>query len=144
MSYKPHLIGRYTDDEIELVGDTQSLQWLVTQLVSKGEVHYEFSRPVDSSAAPYDNFLAALQVSVTDDPVLIILRGSTLEISGGFNGLASVAQNIEFFVNQVRELGAQFAPPHIHIEYFPDHPYLASLSIPLVIIFEEGSAGRMG
>lgn len=78
--------------------------------------------------SPYSRSLAELEFQETPDSVIRIwVDGSSLKIFGGRAVLDLLADNIEDFASNAD------VPNHLHVEYFPGHPYLASDAESLVI-----------
>ncbi|HEX8598466.1 MAG TPA: hypothetical protein VF952_08120 [Chloroflexia bacterium] len=87
--------------------------------------------PQAKAAEPYDGFLSVLQVVESEGFVEVRQTGSTLAITGSKENLAILSESILFLANQPEQVSG--IPNHLHIEYLPDHYYLASSSLPLVI-----------
>ncbi|RLP97087.1 hypothetical protein EAD96_30310 [Micromonospora sp. BL1] len=73
--------------------------------------------------------LSGLQVSTSAHRMVLIsiddARG-VLQISGASAPLALLASNVE-------AMAADQGGGHLHIDYFPDHPYLAPTSVSLIV-----------
>jgi hypothetical protein len=136
MNISPHLVARYEANEIDLEGDSQAPRWLASKLASGQSFRCPLFCSQELSPEPYDGFLATLKVVVSDGPLNVDMRGSELVISGEPECLARLAPSIEHLANQSKEMVSQSAGHHVHEEYFPDHPYLAPSSIPLVITYQ--------
>jgi hypothetical protein len=75
------------------------------------------------------NALTAVEVSQTTDPgvrIHVDAARRVLVISGDLAVRAILAANLNG-VAQMEDGG------HLHVDYFPDHPYLAAGSVPLVV-----------
>jgi hypothetical protein len=81
------------------------------------------SEPAESNA------LTAVEVTQTTDPgvrIHVDTVRSVLVISGDPAARAVLADNLHD-IAQMEDGG------HVHVDYFPDHPYLAAGSVPLVV-----------
>lgn len=79
--------------------------------------------------------LTHLSVDEAIDKVTIAVNGSTVLICGALYDREVVAENIERFVARGKNL--LFPSTHIHLEYYQDHPFLASNSLSLVVTLVE-------
>ncbi|MGW6443814.1 Imm32 family immunity protein [Lentzea sp. NPDC055074] len=77
--------------------------------------------------APYDTALAGLTVRRSNGLVRVLVSDQELVVEGGAESLAVLADSLRGPVDLVN------GRYHVHIEYFPDHFYLAEDSHPLVV-----------
>lgn len=91
---------------------------------------------VASEPAPYDGFLEFLDVEMLSDgrrvEVEVARKGNTLHIEGSKELMKILAENIELLVDDVGR--SDISEKHLHIEYHPDHYYLAESSEPLILV----------
>lgn len=129
----PEVTGYYEEGQnIVLQGSATALRNLGAVLVAnEAATLVHLYVPQAKSAEPYDGFLSVLQVVESEGLVEVRQTGSTLTITGSKENLAILSESILFLTNQSEQVSG--IPNHLHIEYFPDHYYLASSSLPLVI-----------
>lgn len=63
------------------------------------------------------------------EDVVLSVEGETLVIKAGERGIRWLASTMERFARGEITGGAE----HVHLEYFPDHPYLQAESTPAVL-----------
>ncbi len=119
------------EDELEIVGKASSLQALVAYL-NEGQ-----SKSISLLAAPFSGFggqlLSQLEIQVKPGKVAIDSNNGRIIISGS-------SQALHLFAISVQNLYApsdssKFSSKHCHMEYFPEHPFLALNSKSLLIYF---------
>jgi hypothetical protein len=78
----------------------------------------------------YPKVLRSISVNALADQIVDIqvTEDESLQISGEPARLSILAENVKNFA------GDRPKGEHIHIDYYDDHPYLASTSIPIVIM----------
>lgn len=105
------------------------------------ETDFELVVPAEPVAASYEGFLTALHlVKVEGQAGLKIYRErNVLIISGGLANSSTFAANIRFLQEEALSRPSMQSVLHLHIEYYPDHPYLDPNSDPLVIYIKKGS-----
>ncbi|WP_328557679.1 MULTISPECIES: Imm32 family immunity protein [unclassified Streptomyces] len=84
---------------------------------------------LDSLSSPDGHTLAGIEVKETSGPGVLIRRDAErqiLVISGDSADRAQLAANL-------RDMAAAEDGGHLHIDYYPDHFYLAEGSLPLVV-----------
>lgn len=89
----------------------------------------EFRIPKDSNPFPYDRSLSRIEFRQASGKVRISSSGDgeTLEVQGRLESLALLADNIEGFALEADQ------DDHLHVDYFPEHDYLAEGSESLVV-----------
>ncbi|MEU6732606.1 hypothetical protein ABZ929_05285 [Streptomyces physcomitrii] len=114
--------------EMELAGVREELLALGRALAGPGG-EVGLSRPADP--APYSSSLEAIRWEDAEGPVIVgVPDGAAYaEINGGRESRRILAANIEDFARE--------ADPseHLHLEYFPEHVYLAPESQMLIVAF---------
>lgn len=113
--------------EMELRGSGPEFQGFAAGLRSGREVSVCLDEAPDPS--PYDRSLSRVLIRSGSGKVEVALMddGQSLLICGGAEFMAVMAANFDVFaVDGVRG-------EHVHIEYFPDHYYLAEDADPLVL-----------
>lgn len=115
--------------EIELSGTRSELLRLVRDLrTGQGEIHLsKVENPF-----PYDSSLSRIEFRKSSGKVKVssLSEGETLELQGGLESLGLLADNIEGFALEAAE------DDHLHVDYFPEHDYLAEGSGSLVVGIE--------
>ncbi|MET9899081.1 hypothetical protein [Streptomyces sp. NPDC006446] len=112
--------SRYS--EVVLSASMEELT-LLASMVVQGE------GMLGSTLSPSETDLAGIEVKSTSGPGVLIHRDAErqiLVISGDFADRAVLAENL-------RGLASAEEGGHLHIDYFPGHPYLAEGSLPLVV-----------
>lgn len=103
-------------------------------LQGKGEIKTD----TEGSPAPYDKFLKSIIIKTVPGQRLTFsaTEDGDLLIAGESTGLEILAGNLKWFADGERGTG-----DHMHVEYFPDHFYLAEDSIPMVFMLKEPTPG---
>ena len=117
---------RYNPDppEISLAGSRAELAAVAERLAAPGSIELAQA----PSGGPYPVVLSSLTVVVRPGSrVRIVVDGPAIQVEGDAAKLADLAANIRGLADE-GEVGA-----HQHIEWFPDHWYLAEESTPLVL-----------
>ncbi len=119
--------------ELELRGTSAELAGLASGMHA-GMVTSVLATTGDPS--PYGRLVARMRVTRTSGPVIIKydVAADLLDVRGGGDQLALLALNIE----GVAEEGDPES--HLHVDYYPDHDYLAEASDPLVVTLDSPSA----
>lgn len=120
--------------DVELRGDSVAMLRIAELLRGKAGkrtkigLHYS-----DSEPTPYDGFLKFLDIEIRAEAsrVIAVREGDTLHIVGSDGMIKILAENIEMLVDDVRRSG--ISEKHLHVEYHPDHYYLDSSSVPLIL-----------
>ena len=108
--------------EVELTGSAGSFVEAADLVTGAGgRVVAESTDP-----APYETCLEALEVQVIEGKVVIDVVCQELVVRGGAEHLAVLGEVLRDLADEP-DLGY-----HVHIDYFPDHYYLAEESWPLV------------
>jgi hypothetical protein len=132
---KSNVRGRWDRNEMELAGSPDGLRKLAGQLREATEgLPITLAELDDEMIKPYVGALC--QIVVQREPgtkVRLTRLGEVLYLSGDVHYLEILADALEF---------PDDTPPtplgnyHVHIEYFPDHFYLAPDSEPVVVVGE--------
>ena len=131
------LVARFGPSQVDVAGAANELLELAAILKSgPARVVYELLVP-RWPATPYDGFLSSIEIRVRDGSVQILRTSDAIEIQGSAEGLATVAQNIEFLVASQSDPQLAYPATHIHVEYYPEHPFLDSEAEPLTISLGE-------
>jgi hypothetical protein len=129
------IVTRYSlDGDIELCGAAQSLKILAHSLrAAMGIQQFRIQVPEGSRIAPYAGFLEFMKLVVIEGSfVNIAIVDNSLVISGGPDKLEMLAENIAWLTADKDDLDSK----HIHIEYYPEHFYLAPSSMAMVVALE--------
>jgi hypothetical protein len=113
--------------EMELRGSSVQFQEFAARLRDGGEGSVSLNEV--GAPSPYDRSLSRVVISGGPGKIMVALEddGQSLLICGAGEFMAILAANIEGFA----EDGTR--GEHAHIEYFPDHYYLAKDAEPLVL-----------
>lgn len=86
--------------------------------------------PSQPSVKSFDGFLTMIHVVFVEGAVRFERQGTMLIITGSLEGLCILKETIIWLSEQSSTFDS--VPPHLHIEYFPEHFYLASSSTPII------------
>lgn len=114
--------------EVDVEGtESDYLDFVSQLLVGKGNI----AGNMEGSPAPYDKFLKSIIIKTVPGQRLSfsVTEEGDLLAAGESRGLEAIAGNLKWFVESERRKG-----DHLHVEYFPDHFFLAENSIPLVFM----------
>ncbi len=89
--------------------------------------------PEGRAADPYEHFLDSILIVRRDGLVEISLAGNVLIIAGSQDGLDSLTSYITILTDPPEPPPGYTASRHSHIEYYPEHPYFAPSSLPIVV-----------
>lgn len=125
-------IARFTSDgDVEICARRESLEDLSAILASNAipltlELQTSFDDP-----KPYQGYVTKILIEVGKGLVSIELKESHLVIAGAHEHLEVLSEDIDYLTNLgIQETGIE---EHLHVEYYPDHPYLAPSSAALVV-----------
>lgn len=122
--------------DLELRGDTNALR-KIAQLMSGpagSRTRVQLGKPAQEPK-PYDGFLAWLDIRILKENgsgIHVSRSGDALVISGIANMMGILADNVRLLSERLEQSGE--TEEHIHLEYHPDHYYLAESSEPLVVV----------
>ncbi len=121
------LVRSDTTGEMELRGSSSQFKEFAARLRSGGEISASLDEVPDPS--PYDRALSRVVIRSGSGKVVVTLMddGQSLLICGGGEFMAVLAANTDGF----GEDGVH--GERAHIEYFPDHYYLAEDAEPLIL-----------
>ncbi|MEV0649685.1 hypothetical protein AB0I28_30955 [Phytomonospora sp. NPDC050363] len=108
------------------------------ELAALAEAVAEGAGFIDAVSSRDDGALAGVEVGATAGPGVRIdldARRRVLMISGDAEARAVLADNLHGMA--VAEDGG-----HLHVDYFPDHPYLVEGSLPLIVNSPHGGMPR--
>jgi hypothetical protein len=134
------ICSRYADDpqEIELEADQTGLAALST-LLTEGWGSIKTTVP-PVPAAPYDGYVDSIEVEKAEGLVSIARQGKLLRIRGSGDLLSVLARNLASLIGGGQDGLPATVPYHLHIEHYPEHPYLDSGSAPLILVRLEGDS----
>ena len=95
--------------------------------------HYKLLTSAQPAAKSYEGFLATLQIIKSEGALKVYRDHNMLVISGSPGNCIIFAANLRFLCQETLSQPSMQSVLHIHIEYFPDHPYLDPVSDPVVI-----------
>lgn len=113
--------------ELELSGTRAELLLLAERLAAPTAPSTALDPVPDPS--PYDRALTRVVIVPDDAPVRFAPTpdGTAMEIRGTPAARAGIAANLAAFAADAA------ATDHLHLDWFPDHPWLAEDSAPLVV-----------
>jgi len=126
------MIGCFTSNgEVELAADLATLRELLERLSDKAlPLSFELYIPA-TAPAPYDDFLEGLTFRAGDGLLNTEIIGKVLFISGSDENIQALSDDLRWLIEEI-ESNANLER-HLHVEYFPDHPYLSPSPVSLVI-----------
>ncbi|MFJ4811726.1 Imm32 family immunity protein [Streptomyces longwoodensis] len=112
--------------ELELSGTRSELLALGRELRNG---HGEFPLEEVSDPFPYSRSLARMSVRRASGKIMISssVDSECLDVQGGEEAFALLADNIEGFASEAD------GDDHLHVDYYPDHDYLAEGSGSVVV-----------
>jgi hypothetical protein len=131
------IVGVYNEQGgVELRGGCDALKDLATLLLNtRGLSRWMLSVPSSQTPAPYGGFLSTVIVRLTGGALPMFRDGAVLHLEGSMNGLEFLAGEINFLC-QPSETDAP-ARPHLHVEYYPGHSFLAPSDISMVFSIQD-------
>lgn len=126
------MIGCFTSNgDVELAADLTALRELHKQLCDE-TLPLSFKLYIPATApAPYEDYLEGLTFKTGDGLLNMEIIGKVLSISGSEENIQTFADNIQWLIEEVKSSAG--LERHIHLEHYPDHPFLFPSPISLVI-----------
>jgi hypothetical protein len=135
------LVARYSSGQIELSGTSRAIAYLAQVLYKRSVATYRLQVPVNEPIEPYDVFLSFLTIIQDTDPLHRITvrvdHQESLIIEGPSKSLELLAANLEWFAT-TKPPDAVESLAHLHIDYYPDHPFLEPSSSELIVGLRDG------
>ena len=126
-----HIVASFAKHQVEVTGSVSALLEFAETLVGpEASTVRTLTVPSDKTASPYDCFLREMRVEKNGDKVVINREKDALKISGSAESLRYLAENIRWFADSEH---LNSPGDHLHIEYHPDHFYLAPGSDALIV-----------
>ncbi len=127
-----NMIGRFTSNgDVDLAADPTALRELLERLSDKAlPLSFELYIPA-TAPAPYDDYLEGLTIRAGDGLLNIETIGKVLSISGSEENIQALSDDIRWLIEEI-ESNANL-DEHLHLEHYPDHPYLSPSPVSLVI-----------
>lgn len=128
------ILATYSDagnGDVELLGKRTALERLIFLLRSVSEpvvatlMGETLERPF-----PEERLLKRLVILPDSKAFDVRVDGETLILQGDLDSRSRVAQNIRMLV---REDDLRFQSPHVHIEHYKGHPFIAPTAVPLIV-----------
>ena len=123
------------EDELTVIGETASLKLLVKNL-NDGQSN-SFSLFSITVANFNGQPLNQLEIKITLGKVIIDTENNNKIIISG-SGQALNLLSISIRNLYAPKFPSKFSSKHNHIEYFPEHPFLAAVSKSLIVYLVEG------
>lgn len=126
------ITGSFTSSgDVDLAADLTTLRELLERLRDNAPpLSFELCAPT-TPPAPYDDSLEELAFKAGDGLLNMEIIGKALVISGSDKNIQVLSDDIQWLIEQI-EGGADLGN-HLHVDYYPDHSYLASSNVSLVI-----------
>jgi hypothetical protein len=141
----PSVTGAFSNSgDLELRGDTGGLR-KIAQLMggpAGSRKRVQLSKRA-REPKPYEGYLASLEIEILEENgrgIQIARKGDVLVISGIANIMGILADNFRLLSERLEQSGE--AEEHMHVEYHPDHYYLAKSSEPLVVVATKNHAEK--
>lgn len=126
---EPLLTAVYqTNVQVEVAGSQRGLSLLADALASNQRHVLELAQP--AQVEPWDGWLSGIEILPAPGKVLVSRVDRILKIEGDPGGLTVLGGN-------VRNLAAGGLGPHIHQEYYSDHPFFDPDTMPLILALAE-------
>jgi hypothetical protein len=126
------MTGCFTSNgDVELATDLTTLRELIERLNDKA-LPQSFKLYIPATApAPYDDYLEGLAFRAGDGLLNMEVIGKVLFISGSEENIQALSDDIGWLIEEI-ESNANLEK-HLHLEHYPDHPYLSPSPVSLVI-----------
>jgi hypothetical protein len=122
----------YDDAVIEVEGNDEALRDFSSKLVSCDEAA-EFTLPSPSDSDTRElSYADTLHIVVTTEPLAVSRTNKALQISGSKETLLLLSENICWLTN-IAKPTTPAVSDHLHVEYYPDHRFLAEGSLSLIV-----------
>lgn len=125
-----NIVGLYSlENDLEIRGTEDALASLANLLLvadSQGRIIELIETQL--TAEPYFGFVNKVLIQHQPHKVIVSRTEDTLEISGNGKSLALFAESIKWLATQDSNMSS-----HLHVDTYPDHPYLELSSCPLVV-----------
>ncbi len=116
------------DGDIEIVATGHGVS-LLADAIATGPSLWRFD---EASGYSGDGTpLVLLDIAEGTDRIKFAVDGGSLMLTGDSTALDNLARSIRPKSEWAKQTGG--VAPHMHLEYFPDHPLLAADSIPVVL-----------
>jgi len=123
----------YDDLGVEIEGSESALRELSERLLKCDDAtQIVLADPTELEARGLGS-AKLIKLSIRPGPVTIDRLNRDLSISGSKEKLAILAQNISWLADNVKSSKPSKIRDHIHVEYSPDHFFLAQGSLPLIV-----------
>jgi hypothetical protein len=117
---------------VELFGDSQAYRTLAAEIGSDPPPLGRILTLVQPETSyPYPGILKKIHITVAEGDLGLHRIDDILLIIGDPSSLETLASNMIFFAEQIE--GPYIEGAHLHIEYFPGHPYIKTSSEPLIL-----------
>jgi hypothetical protein len=141
----PSVTGAFSNSgDLELRGDPGGLRKIAQLMTGSvaSRTRVQLGKPL-TEPKPYDGYLASLDIEILKENgrgIQITRKGDVLAISGIANMMGILADNFRLLSERLEQSGE--TEEHIHLEYHPDHYYLAESSEPVVIVATKNHAEK--
>ena len=116
---------RDPDGTIEIRGGAAALQAMADALRGRQPSRAGLARCEHA----HDTWFDALAIDVTAGPVTVVHQGSILVVEGAAVSLRLLGEN-------VAHVASGRGGGHLHLEYFPDHPFFSPQSAPMIVTLD--------
>src|SRR6266508_1334800 len=127
-----NMIGRFTSNgDVDLAADLTVLRELLERLSDK-TLPLRFKLYIPATApVPYDDYLEELTIRPGDGLLNMEVIGKVLFISGSDENIQALSDDIRWLIEEIES--NTDLERHLHLEHYPDHPYLSPSHVSLVI-----------
>lgn len=117
----------YSNSGVEVFGGVMALHNFADAVVSGESIRLRNSRP--STRQGGSVALKELAVIGSLDKVYLRVENDKLRVGGDLQGRSHFAKSIRSFA----EGQIAGAANHLHLEYYPDHPWISEESLPVIL-----------
>jgi len=112
----------------EIIASEADILFLVNTITQSADIEDEtrvLCQNADLTLAPYDEAVSDIRINSASGHLQIIHLPSTLRLLGDSPSLRLLAENLEAITGG--------SSPHLHVEYYPGHFFIAEGSEPLIV-----------
>lgn len=130
-----HIAARYADDgSIQITAPVPALRDLADRLV-QGMAEEEWRLDADPApSGPYPHAITSMALRPGTDRVRFSRQGDRLVISANPEARRRLADDLRSLAKHPQYPAEASVRPHLHFDYFPDHPRLAPGSEEVVVV----------
>jgi hypothetical protein len=127
------IVAAFDNASVEIEGSAESLLELSEALRAVTKVAtFPFITPA-SPPHPFEAYARSLRVVCSEGRLCVGKGEAEISIHGSSESLKILADNISFLAKQKTDDSPGHLKEHIHIEHYPDSPFLKEGSMPMVV-----------